>query len=100
MSEALKVLAVVGSLNRNSVTRIVVADLTEKLRERGATVDILDFFHEPLALFNPESAYETEVYKGLQRRVESADVYLLGTPDYHGSVSSTLKTMRLIMRWT
>jgi NAD(P)H-dependent FMN reductase len=91
MSEALKVLAVVGSLNRNSVTRIVVADVAEKLRERGSTVDVLDFFNEPLALFNPESAYETSIYKGLQQRVEAADVYLLGTPDYHGSMSSAIK---------
>src|SRR6187549_280340 len=92
MSEpALNVLAVVGSLNRNSVTRIVVADTVEKLRTRGCTVDVLDFFHEPLALFNPESAYEGAGYKLLQQRVEAADVCLLGTPDYHGSMSSAIK---------
>jgi FMN reductase len=92
MSEpALKVLAVVGSLNRNSVTRVVVVETAEKLRARGCTVDVLDFFHEPLALFNPESAYEGSGYKVLQHRVESADAYLLGTPDYHGSMSSAIK---------
>ena len=91
MAEPLKVLAVVGSLNRNSVTRIVVTDVAERLRSRGCVVDVLDFFHEPLALFNPESAYETAIFKDLQRRVETADVYLLGTPDYHGSMSSAIK---------
>ncbi len=91
MSESLKVLAVVGSLNRNSVTRIVVTEVAEKLRARGCAVDILDFFHEPLALFNPESAYETAIFKNLQQRVEAADLYLLGTPDYHGSMSSAIK---------
>ncbi len=92
MSEfALNVLAVVGSLNRNSVTRIVVGEVTEKLRARGCTVDVLDFFHEPLALFNPDSAYETAGYNVLQQRVETADAYLLGTPDYHGSMSSAIK---------
>jgi FMN reductase len=91
MAESLKVLAVVGSLNRNSVTRIVVGEVAERLRARGCIVDVLDFFHEPLALFNPESAYETAIFKDLQRRVETADVYLLGTPDYHGSMSSAIK---------
>ncbi len=92
MSETpLNVLAVVGSLNRNSVTRIVVNDAVEKLRARGAAVDVLDFFHEPLALFNPDSVYDSAHYKPLQQRVERADVYLLGTPDYHGSMSSAIK---------
>ncbi|HWN96313.1 MAG TPA: NAD(P)H-dependent oxidoreductase [Methylomirabilota bacterium] len=88
---ALNVLAVVGSLNRNSVTRIAVTDVAEKLRVRGSTVDVLDFFHEPLALFNPDSVYDSAPYKPLQERVERADVYLLGTPDYHGSMSSAIK---------
>ena len=88
---ALNVLAVVGSLNRSSVTRIVVNDIAEKLRARGCVVDVLDFFSEPLALFNPESAYEAAGYKALQERVEKADAYILGTPDYHGSMSSAIK---------
>jgi FMN reductase len=91
MPDSLQVLAVVGSLNRASVTRIVVNDVAEKLRERGCVVDVLDFFAEPLALFNPESAYEAAGYKALQERVEKADAYILGTPDYHGSMSSAIK---------
>ena len=91
MAEPLHVLAVVGSLNRSSVTRVVVNDVTEKLRARGCSVDVLDFFHEPLALFNPDSAFESVVYRGLLERVDRADVYVLGTPDYHGSISSTMK---------
>lgn len=91
MSDSLQVLAVVGSLNRASVTRVVVNDLAEKLRERGCTVDVLDFFQEPLALFNPESAYEATGFQPLQQRVERADAYILGTPDYHGSMSGAIK---------
>ncbi|HEY0550030.1 MAG TPA: NAD(P)H-dependent oxidoreductase [Verrucomicrobiae bacterium] len=91
MADSLQVLAVVGSLNRASVTRIVVNDVAEKLRARGCIVDVLDFFSEPLALFNPESAYEAAGYKALQERVEKADAYILGTPDYHGSMSSAIK---------
>lgn len=92
MPEAsLNVLAVVGSLNRDSVTRIVVNDTADRLRGRGAVVDVLDFSREPLALFNTDTAYESEIYKALCPRVERADVFLLGTPDYHGSMSSVIK---------
>jgi FMN reductase len=91
MPDSLQVLAVVGSLNRASVTRAVVNEVAEKLRARGCVVDVLDFFAEPLALFNPESAYEAAGYKALQERVKKADAYVLGTPDYHGSMSSAIK---------
>ena len=91
MPESLQVLAVIGSLNRRSVTRIVVQDAAEKLRTRGCAVDMLDFADEPLALFNTDTAYESEAYRVLRPRVERADVFLLGTPDYHGSMSSAIK---------
>ncbi len=87
----LKALAVVGSLNRQSATRVVLNDVAEKLRAHGVEVDLLDFQHEPLALFNTDTTYESEAFKQLRPRVERADVFLLGTPDYHGSVSSALK---------
>jgi len=92
MSErSLHVLAVVGSLNKNSTTRAVVSHITEELRGLGCHVDVLDFFFEPLALFNPEESRQSAVYSRLQQRVDKADVYVLGTPDYHGSMSSAMK---------
>jgi NAD(P)H-dependent FMN reductase len=88
---ALKVLAVAGSLNRTSVTRAVIQQMATGLRADGCDVDLLDFVEQPLALFNPDSAYGDAGYPGLKSRVEQAEVYLLGTPDYHGSISSTMK---------
>jgi NAD(P)H-dependent FMN reductase len=87
----LHVLGVVGSLNQNSVTRVVVRHAAEALRARGCAVDVFDPVMEQLPLFNPDSSYTAAGYAALQKRVEAADVFLLGTPDYHGSVSSTLK---------
>ncbi len=87
----LHVLAVIGSLNRTSATRVVVNHAAHHLREQGAVVDVLDLLNEPLALFNPESSRETESFSLLRTRVEQADAYLLGTPDYHGGISSALK---------
>jgi FMN reductase len=88
---SLNILAVVGSLHRDSVTRSVMNCVAEKIREVGSTVDVLDFEKEPLALYNPDVAHDLPGYPELQRRVERADVIILGTPDYHGSISSTMK---------
>jgi len=87
----LKILAVVGSTHADSVTRVVLAKVAEDLRAAGCDVDLLDLGKEPLALFNPETAYGQPGFSALKARVEGADVFILGTPDYHGSISSAMK---------
>jgi FMN reductase len=87
----LNVLAVVGSLQRGSVSRVVIQHVAEKLQASGCSVDILDFLQEPLALYNPDTAHDLPGYAELQARVERADVIFLGTPDYHGGVSGAMK---------
>src|SRR5881396_1024717 len=89
--EPLQVLAVVGSLNPTSVTRTVILHAAERLRGDGCSVDVLDLEKEPLPLYNPDTAYNAPGFDQLQGRVERADAYVLGTPDYHGSISSALK---------
>ena len=89
--QPLQVLAVVGSLHQASITRTVVLHVAERLRAGGCSVDRLDFEREPLPLYNPDTAYDAPGFDALLTRVERADVYVLGTPDYHGSISSALK---------
>ncbi len=92
MSETpLKVLAVIGSLHQDSVTQTVIGHVARRLQADGCCVDILDFEREPLALYNPDTAHDSPAYPALRTRVEQADVILLGTPDYHGSISGALK---------
>src|SRR6266513_2613144 len=87
----LNVLAVVGSLNRTSSTRAVVAHVARQLKASSVAIDVLDLLEEPLALFNPDSSHEAGSFAALQARVQRADVYVLVTPDYHGSMSSAMK---------
>jgi NAD(P)H-dependent FMN reductase len=87
----LQVLAVVGSLNKTSVTRAVVREAVRQLEAAGCAVDTVDFIDEPLPLFDPESAFDAPHFAQLKARVDHADVLLLGTPDYHGSISSAMK---------
>ena len=90
-AQPLQVLAVAGSLHRRSVTRAVVLHVAKRLKAEGCIVDVLDFETEPLPLYNPDTAYHAPGFDALQTRVEQADVYVLGTPDYHGSISSAMK---------
>jgi azobenzene reductase len=87
----LNVLAVVGSLQRGSVTRTVIQHVADQLMSAGCDVDVLDFLKEPLALYNPDTAHDLPGYVALQARVDRADVVFLGTPDYHGSLSGAMK---------
>ena len=89
---SLRVLAVAGSLNRDSVTRVVVGEAARQLVQRGCDVDVLDFQKEPLPLYNPNTAYDAPSFPALKRRVDRADVLVLGTPDYHGGISSVMKS--------
>jgi NAD(P)H-dependent FMN reductase len=92
MSDAsLNVLAVVGSLQRDSVTRVVVRHVAQQLEAAGCAVDVLDFETESLALYNPDTVHDLPGYAELQARVHRADVIVLGSPDYHGGISGTMK---------
>jgi NAD(P)H-dependent FMN reductase len=88
---ALRVLAVAGSLNSESVIRVVVRETARQLEAFGCVVDVLDLLQEPLPLYNPDTAYDAPAFPALKQRVDWADVLLLGTPDYHGSISSAMK---------
>ena len=88
---SLNILAVVGSLQRDSVTRVVLQHIADQLHAGGCSVDLLDFQKEPLALYNPDTSHDSPGYDALQARVHNADVILIGTPDYHGAISSATK---------
>ena len=85
------VLLVVGSLHENSITRVVINHLADNLSADGCEVNTLDFIEDPLPLFNPDTVWDQDYYPILKQKIVSADVIVLGTPDYHGSISSTLK---------
>lgn len=87
----LNILAVVGTHTRGSVLSIVVAHAAREWKTSGCSVDVLELEREPLALFNPDLTRHQPGYSELQTRVDRADVLVLATPDYHGSISGALK---------
>lgn len=92
MSETpLTVLLVGGSLRENSATRTVLAWLARELVAAGCLADLLDLARHPLPFYNPDTTHRDPAFPALKTRVERADVFVLGTPDYHGSMSGPLK---------
>lgn len=90
-SPSLRVLAVSGSTSAASSTRVAILHVARLLESAGVAVDLLDLATTPLSLFNPETTYRAPEYPALRDRVAAADVLILSTPDYHGSISSALK---------
>ena len=90
-SEKLNVLAVVGSLNRDSVTRVAMTRLVSMFAENGCVVNVRDLLFEPLAMYHPETSSTAPEVAPLAALVRRADVFVLGTPDYHGGMSGALK---------
>ncbi|HPC62080.1 MAG TPA: NAD(P)H-dependent oxidoreductase [Verrucomicrobiota bacterium] len=86
-----RIMAVTGSLQQQSVTRVVILHLAKRLEETGCSVDVLDLRQEPLPLYNPDTAHLEPGFEPLRARVSAADVFVLGSPDYHGSIGSALK---------
>ena len=91
MDEQLKVMAVIGSLHGQSVTSVAVDHVVAGLRAAGCEVDVLDLAAEPLPLVNTDTTFSADYYSALKARVVAAEVFVLGTPDYHGSVSGAMK---------
>lgn len=89
----LHVLLVSGSLGDNSSTRKALLRLKEILADKNKEVelDFWDLRDDPLPFLNPEESFTSESYPKWKERAARADVFVLATPDYHGSMSGVLK---------
>ncbi|MDZ5810005.1 NAD(P)H-dependent oxidoreductase [Halorubrum sp. AD140] len=91
MSDPPHVVGIAGSLRDRSYTRLGVDRALDGVRRAGGTAELLDLREFDLPTFDADrdEAGDAAAFK---RRVREADAVLLGTPMYHGSYSSTLKT--------
>lgn len=85
------VAGVCGSLRDDSVTRIALRTALDAAADRGADTDLLDLREFDLPAYDPDADEPGDAAE-LTRRVREADAVLLGTPMYHGSYASPLKT--------
>jgi NAD(P)H-dependent FMN reductase len=91
VTDSKHVVALCGSQRDGSHTRSALERTLATAETRGATTDLLDLTELDLPVFDPDRPDAGDA-EPLRQRVQSADAVLLGTPMYHGSYSSTLKT--------
>lgn len=92
-SDNLHVAAVCGSLADESITRFCLCHALTAAERGGVTTDLVDLRKLELPVFDSDT--DTKAAgdaASLVTRIGRADAVILGTPMYHGSYSSPLKT--------
>ena len=93
MPDTPHVVAVCGSLRDESVTRVALRTALDAAADEGAETNLLDLREYDLPAYDPDvDDEEAGDAARLARAVREADAILLGSPMYHGSYSSVLKT--------
>jgi NAD(P)H-dependent FMN reductase len=91
MSEPPRVVALCGSLRDESHTRTALEAALAAAADRGARTELIDLRDLDLPVYDADVGDAGDV-ADLTEPVREADAVLLGTPMYHGSYSSPLKT--------
>ena len=89
----MNLLIVSGSTRERSRTRALAQSLVPVVSSAGATVRHLDLHATRLPLYESGDAVQAALpaVKEVKASAAWADGFLLGTPEYHGGVSSALK---------
>src|SRR5215218_7441301 len=89
---ALKILAVSGSMREGSYSRRALEVVLEAARRRGAETALLDLRTARLPIYIPDAPPDAAGHVApVTEAVGWADALVLGSPDYHGSMSGAIK---------
>ena len=91
MPERPRVVALCGSLRDGSHSLTALERALEAASDRGARTELIDLREFDLPVYDADDEGVGDV-PDLKERIREADAVLLGTPMYHGSYSSPLKT--------
>lgn len=87
----MKVLGVAGSLRAGSYSTLAVAAVLAEAQKHGAEIMLLDLRTAELPMYQPDIESYSQEIQAIMQQVNWADTFVLGTPDYHGSMSGALK---------
>jgi NAD(P)H-dependent FMN reductase len=85
----LRVLSVAGSMRENSYSLKVLQMALAEAKKRGAQTRLLALREADLPMYAPNAS--SPMLEKVAKDVEWADVFILASPDYHGSMSGVLK---------
>ena len=88
----LKVLGVGSSMRKRSFGTKALKIVLERMEKLEAETHLLDLRRVKMPTFNPNSSMQSgNRLKEITGEVNWADVFILTTPDYHGSMSGPMK---------
>lgn len=91
MTQNTTVAAICGSLSEDSVTRVALGEVLSAAADAGADTTLVDLRDYHLPTFDADDQDAGDAPK-LRTHLRAADAVVLGSPMYHGTISSPLKT--------
>jgi NAD(P)H-dependent FMN reductase len=88
---SLKVLGVGSSMRSSSFSTETLRIALEKANQNGAETKLLNLYDNPLPFYHNVTNANTANIHLATELVAWADSFILATPDYHGSMSGSLK---------
>lgn len=86
----MKVLGVGSSMRKGSFSTLTLKIALEFVKKQGGEMRLLDLQNTSLPMFYSQEKDTPEI-KRVKDDVRWADAFILATPDYHGSMSGSLK---------
>jgi NAD(P)H-dependent FMN reductase len=92
------VTAVCGSLNSNSVTKMALETVLRGAAESGVTTRLIELADYEIPFFGQFTIDDVPPdVQRLRKELDESRGIILGTPEYHGSLSGALKSMLDLM---
>ena len=88
---AIKILGVGSSMREGSCSTLAVKIVLDFARRHGAEIRLLDLRQTKLPMYDPNSESNDPQIQKVEEDVNWADAFVLATPDYHGSMSGSMK---------
>jgi NAD(P)H-dependent FMN reductase len=85
------IVAIAGSLNDESVTRLALHETLDSAADRGALTELIDLRDYELPMVDPNEDPPADAAR-LTENIAAADALILGTPMYNGTIAAPLKT--------
>ena len=87
----LKVLGVGSSMRKGSYSTETLRIVLEKASQNGSETKLLSLYDNPLPFYHERSRGNNSNIDLATEMVKGSDAFILATPDYHGSMSGSLK---------
>lgn len=89
----MKIVGIAGSMNKSSTTKQAVAIVLDAAKAAGADIEMIHLADWKLPIYDDRedaSTYPEVVHRFVQK-ISEADGLVIGSPEYHGTMTGALK---------